>query len=279
MKILITGATGTVGGALVAELSAADHELRVLVRDAAKYDGPGDVEVVTGDLTDAADVRRALEGVDRAFLNMADDNGAVFASVVADAGVDHVVLLSSFTAVTELALGDANIITLRHRAGEAALLEAGIPATFLRASGFDYNVLMWASEIENGVVGAPYLDVALPVVDPADIAAAAASVLTASNPEGGAYSITGPEALTVRDQTRLLSEVLGRPIDAVTVPVAAAKAAAFPAGTPDSVVDSVFGTFDEKASVLPVSTDVSTLTGRPARTFEQWAIEHAAAFQ
>lgn len=137
MKILVTGATGTVGGHVARQLSGGDHQVVALVRDSTKADLPAVVELVQGDLTDAADVRAALQDVDRAFLNMADDNGAVFAAVAAEAGTGHVVLLSSFAAVTTLPSGTGNIISARHHSGEQALTDAGVPATFLRATGFD----------------------------------------------------------------------------------------------------------------------------------------------
>lgn len=278
MRLLVTGATGTVGGSVVRELAATDHDVVALVRDPAKYDAPAGVEVVQGDLTNADDVRRALAGVDRAFLNMADDNGATFAKVAGAVGLGHVVLLSSFTAVTPIALGDDNIVTARHRAGEAALTAAGVPSTFLRAAGFDYNFLMWTSALAEGVVRAPWLDVKLPVVDPDDIAASAAAVLVSENPAGGAYSITGPAALSVTDQTAIAGEVLGRDLRVEALDLAVAKAAAFPEGTPDFVVDSVFATFGPEAAALPVSGDVEALTGRPAHTFAQWVERNRAAF-
>lgn len=142
MKILVTGATGTVGGHVVRFLADGGRQIRALVRDPAKADLLAEVEVVRGDLTDPDDVRDALDGVDRAFLNMAEDNGAVFAAVAGDVGLGHVVLLSSFTAEYALPGGGDNIIAARHMAGERALTGAGVPSTFLRAAGFDYNIQM-----------------------------------------------------------------------------------------------------------------------------------------
>ncbi len=278
MKILVTGATGTVGGHVLRYLTGQGHEVRALVRDLAKADLPADVEVVQGDLTDAADVRRALDGVDRAFLNMADDNGAQFASVAGKVGLGHAVLLSSFTAEYPLPGGDANIIAARHKAGEQALAEAGVPSTFLRAAGFDYNILMWAGAAREGVVRAPYPDVELPVVHPADIAASAAAVLLADNPPTGAFSITGPEKLSVRDQAQALSEVLGHDVRVEQISEDEAKRDNFPDGTPDFVTTSVLETMGEAASALEPSGDVQTLTGRAPRTFREWAEENEGAF-
>jgi (4-alkanoyl-5-oxo-2,5-dihydrofuran-3-yl)methyl phosphate reductase len=274
---LVTGATGTVGGHALDQLVAGGHNVRVIVRDPTRLDRR-DVEVVQGDLLNADDVARALDGVDGAFLNMADDDGTVFARVAGQLGTPRVALLSSFTAVTPLVLGDANIVTARHRKGEQALTDANVPTTFLRAAGFDHNILLWAGAMSSGLIRAPYLDVALPIVDPADIAASAVAALTAPTQPLGPYSITGPEKLTVHEQAAVLSAVLGREIRGEQLPLDEAKAIAFPAGTPDFVTDSVMGTMASEASILEVSDDVERLTGRAPRTFQQWAEEHRTAF-
>ena len=278
MRILVTGATGTVGGHVARQLSGRGHQIVALVRDPGRSDLPADIGVVKGDLTDAAAVREALTGVDRAFLNMADDNGAVFARVAAQAGVRHVVLLSSFTAVTELPSGPANIISARHQAGEQALTQAGVPSTFLRAAGFAYNILMWVAGAADGVVRAPNADVKLPVVDPADIAAAAVAVLTAADPTPGAYSITGPQSISVRDQVAVVSEALGRSYSVQEITQEQAAHAAFPEGTPQVVTTSVLETMGPGAGVLPPSSDVRALTGTPPRPFRAWVTDHAQAF-
>lgn len=284
MKILVTGATGTVGGQVARLLAASGHSdltVTALVRDpvkAAAVPALAGVEVVTGDLTDPGDVRRALEGVDRVFLNMADDNGAAFAAVAGEVGVGHVVLLSSFTATHDLPSGAGNIIAARHRAGERDLLAAGVPSTFLRCAGFDYNVGMWLAAAQDGVVSAPAPDAQLPIVHPGDIAAAAVAVLLADAPEPGAYTLTGPGKVSLREQVQVLNTLLGRDLRVQQNTVEAAKAAAFPAGTPDFVATSVLETMSSAATVVEPTSDVQTLTGRPARTFETWARENQAMF-
>lgn len=284
MKILVTGATGTVGGhvaRLLADAVQTDLTVRALVRDRAKAaDDPNlaAVELVTGDLTDPDDVRRALEGVDRAFLNMADDNGAVFATVAGQARLGHVVLLSSFTADHDLPSGDANIISARHRAGEQALAAAGVPSTFLRAAGFDYNVGMWLASAIDGVVRSPFPDAALPIVHPGDIAAAAVAVLTADSPVAGIYTITGPAKVTLRQQVQILNDLLDRSLTVQQSSLDEAKAANFPAGTPDFVATSVLETMSPAAAVLEPTDDFRTLTGSAPRTFAQWAAQNAQVF-
>ncbi|MFC3743758.1 SDR family oxidoreductase [Paractinoplanes deccanensis] len=269
MKILVTGATGTVGGHVARQLSGRGHDIVALVRDPAKADLPADVSLIEGDLTDPDAVRRALDGVDRAYLTMADDNGAVFAKMAGEAGVEHVVLLSSFTAVTELPSGAANFVTARHRAGERALTEAGVPATFLRAAGFDYNILLWVAGAADGVVRAPNAGVKLPVVDPADIAAAAVAALTAAHPKSGAYSITGPESLSVRDQIAIVNQVLGRSYTVQEVGEAEA---------PGSLPPSILETMGPAAAVVTPADGVRVLTGNPPRPFAAWVADNARAF-
>jgi (4-alkanoyl-5-oxo-2,5-dihydrofuran-3-yl)methyl phosphate reductase len=278
MKILVTGATGTVGSAVVRHLAGHGQQLRVLVRDPAKVSFGPEVEVVQGDLTNEADVRRALDGVDRAFLNMADDNGALTAKVAAETRLGYVALLSSFAAVVTLPSGEDNIISARHQAGEAALTAAGVPSGFLRAAGFDYNVLMWAGDANNGIIHSPYPDVQLPIVDPDDIAASAAALLLAETPPTGAFDITGPEKVSAREQAATLSELLGRELWIEPISEAQAKVEHFPAGTPDFVSQSVIETQGEAAATFEVSKDVQRLTGRAPRSFRDWAVAHLQAF-
>ena len=278
MRLLITGATGNVGGSLTRQLTGTEHQLRALVRNPARAQLPADVEVVQGDLTDPDDLRRALDGVDRAFLNMADDNAKHFAAVAGEVGLAHVVLLSSFAAVIPLPPGANNIVTARHRDGEHALETAHIPATFLRPAGFFPGILAWTSALAESVVRAPYLDVALPVVDPDDVAASAAAVLLAQKPPTAAFFITGPQALTVADQTRILGGVLGVELRTERITEQQAKNAAFPPGTPDLVASSILATASPAAAALTTSRSVENLTGRPPRTFAQWAAQNTAAF-
>ena len=282
MKILVTGATGTVGGQVVRQLAGRGHEVRVLVRAKAKAKADADpalagTDVVVGDLQDAADVQSALDGVDRAFLVMADDNGATFARIAGAVGTSHVVLLSSFTAVTDLPSGDANIISARHRAGEQALRQAGVPATFLRPAGFDYNIAMWLAAADGNVVRAPHPDVALSVVDPSDIAAAAVAVLVSAEPAPAAYLITGPTGVSLRDQVEIVNELAGRSLTVEQNTAEEAAERAFPTGTPEFVTRSVLETMGPAAAVVTPSDDVRRLTGRAPRTFREWALDHVGA--
>jgi uncharacterized protein YbjT (DUF2867 family) len=267
LKFLVTGATGTVGGEVLKQLVSEGADVRAVTREASKADLPDGVELVEADLTVAEDVDRALSGIDRVFLNMADDDGAAFFAGAMKAQLDYVVLLSSFTAFVPLPSGDQNIVAVRHRAGEDGLAEAGLSFTALRAAGFDYNLLMWATELGEGVVRAPSVDVRLPKIDPRDIGASAAAVLLAPESRASHYTITGPEKISTREEVAIVGQLLGREIRVEELSVAEAAEIGFPEGTPDFVVRSVLETLGEGAAALDPTGDVQTLTARPARSF------------
>jgi uncharacterized protein YbjT (DUF2867 family) len=128
------------------------------------------------------------------------------------------------------------------------------------------------------VVRAPFAGVRAAMTDPADIATVAALALTAPGHEGRIYELSGPQALTPADRVTILAQVLGRDLRFQAQDDDEARAQ-MSATTPAQYVDAFFnfyadGALDE-SKVLPT---VRTLTGRPPRTFAQWASEHAAAF-
>ena len=169
---------------------------------------------------------------------------------------------------------------MHHEVAEKALTEAGVPTTFLRPSGFAYNILQWSGDLRSeGVVRAPFADAALPLIHPRDIAEAAAVVLTEPGHEGRAHTLTGPEALTTAQQTATVADVLG--LDAryeeLTTEEAARTLTAL-GHLPAMLAPSVLEVLGPDAVALPVSPAVEKLTSYPARTFRQWVQEDADRF-
>ena len=273
MKILVTGATGTVGGHIVRKVQG--HEVVALVRDPLAL-MPAGVTAVTGNLIDRDDMSRALKGVDRAFLILADDGGAVFAEAAAEAGLQLVVMLSSFTVDTPLRSGAANFVAAHHRAGEQALTKVGVPSAFLRAGGFDYNIVPWVAAARDDVVRLPYPDTRSPFVDPADIAASAVALLSAAEPMPGAYSITGPEAGSLREQVAEVNGAFGRSY-VVQELDEKGTGIGFLDEMPEPIRTSFLEVFEGAGHVTP-SDDVLHLTGTPARPFSAWLAENRGAF-
>jgi uncharacterized protein YbjT (DUF2867 family) len=272
---LITGATGNVGAELVSALAGAGAPVRALVRrpDAALPEG---AEAAVGDLNDPAGFATALEGVEGVFLMSGYDDMPGLLTRARDAGVRRIVLLSGGSA----ALADLDNAVSRYMTlSERAVRASGLDWTFLRPRAFMSNALRWLPQLRAGdTVRAQFPDVAAACVDPADIAAVAAHALAGGH-EGRIHDLTGPVAVRPAEQVAVLAEVLGRDLRFVGLSNDETRAQ-LAADMPGEYVDAfwnfyVEGTLDE-ATVHPAVPEV---TGRPARTFAQWAAAHADAFR
>ncbi|MBF6050247.1 NAD(P)H-binding protein [Streptomyces sp. NRRL B-1677] len=275
--ILVTGATGNIGSALLEELHARGiGPLRGLTRDAARVVFPEGVEAVEGDFTKPASLKPALDGVRSLFLVSRLGPDADILEVARQAGVEHVVLVSSITVQTHPRLGPAG----ENLAVEQLLKSSGMAWTILRPTQFASNALMWAASIrDHETVRAPYADTALPTIHPADIASVARVALTEPGHQGHTYALTGPEPVTARQQVEAIAAALGREVPFAEISrqeAHAQMAAVFGAEAADAVLDVTGG--DVNDELLMVRDTVSQVTGTPARPFQQWASENADAF-
>ncbi|MFB8023407.1 NAD(P)H-binding protein [Streptomyces rubiginosohelvolus] len=278
--ILVTGATGAVGRE-VAGLLAAAGPVRILARRPERLTVRGDgVEVVEGAYGDRPALDRALEGVSSVFLvtnSPTDPDDERVAGAAAAAGVRHLVKLSMM-AVEEPSADD--FITRWQRRNEETIRASGVPWTFVRPRTFMSNTLSWAPGIRSaGVVRALYGDAPVACVDPRDVAAVAVAVLTGAGHEGRTYAVSGPEAITAREQTAQLSRVLGRPLRFEELGLDAARTALlakYPRPAAEAFLESAERQrAGAKAAVVPT---VEELTGCQARPYRTWAADHADAF-
>ncbi|MEU0596050.1 MULTISPECIES: SDR family oxidoreductase [Streptomyces] len=276
--ILVTGATGNIGSALLKELHARGAgPLRGLTRDAARAVFPQGVETVEGDFAEPALLKTVLKGVRSLFLvSRLGPDGDILEAARRE-GVEHVVLVSSLTVQTHPHLGPAD----ENLAVEQLLRESGIAWTILRPTQFASNALMWAASIRNRkTVRAPYAGTALPTIHPADIASVARVALTEPGHHGRTYALTGPEPITARQQVEAIAAALGREVPFAEISRQQAHpqmAAVFGAAAADAVLDVTGG--DVNPELLMVRDTVSQVTGVPARPFRQWASENADAFR
>ncbi len=274
---LVTGATGNVGSELVAVLAAAGERVRAVVRDPARAALPDGVEAVAGDLTKPKTLAPALDGVRGMFLLPGYDGLDELLGLARDAGVERVVLLSGGS----VDRGDLTNAVARYMIGSERAVEAsGLAWTFLRCRAFMSNALRWLPQLRAGdLVRAQFPGVRAAVVDPYDIAAVAAEALTGDGHAGQAYPLTGPESLLPAEQVAILGRALGRALRCEGLSDDETRAQ-LEAAMPVAYVDAFFsfyvgGTLDE-ATVHPT---VPAVTGRPARTFAQWAAAHAGDFR
>jgi uncharacterized protein YbjT (DUF2867 family) len=279
--IVVTGATGNVGQALLPLLAETGDDVVALSRR-PRLDGlPVGVRHAHADIGDSASLPPVLAGADAFFLLLGGDlNGRgedprALVDTVLGAGVKRIVMVSSQLVETR---PDA-ASHARLRAFETAIRASGADFTILRPSGFASNAFAWAEQVRTSrTVFAPFADVALPVVDPADIAAVAAVALREPGHAGASYVLTGPEVISPRQRAATIAAALGVDIAFVelTRDQAREQLAAF---MPEEVID---GTLDVLGLPQPrerlVSPDVRRVLGRPANTFEAWVRRNLPAF-
>jgi uncharacterized protein YbjT (DUF2867 family) len=271
--ILVTGASGNVGSEVVAELAARGAAVRAVVRDPARVSLPA--EVVAGDLELPESLTPALDGVEAVFLLGGWSDMPGIAARIENAGARRVVLLTS-----RCVIGGKpdNAVTRMWLDAEEAVRASGLDATILRPSGFQSNALRWRDQLRDGdIVRAPWSDVPIAAIDPADIAAVAAVALT--DGAGAELELSGPQALLPGDQVAILGEALGRPLRYEPLADDTARADMLAAGTPPPIVDALFRFFsDGEYDDSPVVGTVRAVTGRPPSSFADWAHRHAEAF-
>jgi uncharacterized protein YbjT (DUF2867 family) len=276
--IVVTGATGNVGRQVVRSLADRGVRVRAVARRPGAVTFPPRVEVVAADLATRGAAAPALAGARGVFLLGTFATPELLAHA-REAGVEHVVALTSRCVVGGR---PDNAVTGMWLDAEAAVRASGVPWTILRPSGFHANALRWLPQLRQGdVVRAPWPGVPIASIDPADIAAVAATALTdlGAGLVGAAPSLSGPEPLTPGDQVATLARVLGRPLRYEPLGDADARAAMLAEGTPAEIVDALFRFFtDGEFDDSPVLDTVQRITGRPPRTFDAWARDSAAAF-
>jgi uncharacterized protein YbjT (DUF2867 family) len=283
--ILVVGATGTVGAALVAALRGQGTAVRALVRDPGKLaDGalPG-VDVARGDLRDAATLADALAGARAAFLltKPHPDQAALeqgFVAAARAAGCAHVVRLSVLAADPAA----ASPVRRWHGAADAALRASGLAATILRPNFFMQNMLMFARAIAGrGSFSLPAAAAAVSLIDVRDIAEVAAALLTGRHPAGGVHALTGPQALDFAAVARAIGDAAGRPVAYVPGDPAAFRDRLTAAGQPAWYAEAMAALYDDFRAGLnaPVSPAVDAILGRPPREFAAFARDHAARWR
>jgi uncharacterized protein YbjT (DUF2867 family) len=280
---LVTGATGNVGGPVVRQLHEQGHRVRALVRDPSRAAGlPAGIELVTGDLDDPASVAKAVTGAEAIFLmQLGTGTGqtSTMAAAARDAGVPRIVLLSS--AGARLLPLDDNPMGAAFAAREQILRESGLGVTYLRPSAFASNALAWRDAIRAGTVSDPTGDGVLAVLDPDDIARVAVAALTDDGHVGNGYLLTGPQALTARQQVAIIAEVTGHPVDFQDVTPREFAEAAIQRGTPPEqarLMEHLNEVFRARRSVN-ITDDVQNITGTAPATFRDWCERHAGAFR
>jgi len=270
--IVVTGASGRLGGRIARRLAAEGLSLRLVVRDPSRApDLPG-ASVAVAEYGDRDAVRRALDGAETVLMVSASesadrvDRHRAFIDAAADAGAGHLVYTSFVGAAPDA------VFTLArdHWATEQHLRASGLTWTFLRDNLYaDFLPQMVG---EDGVIRGPAGDGRVAVVAQDDIVDAAVAVLRDPAPHAGrTYDLTGPEALSFAEMAEIITAQTGRAVRYHDETLEEAYASRSHYGAPDWQVDAWVSTYTAVASgeVSAVSPDVPRLTGRPATSLAE----------
>lgn len=282
MTILVTGATGQIGGETARALVAGGERVRALVRDPAAAQCVDGAEPAQGSFEDEASLDAAMRGVAVVLLAGRDNPGQVaqHANVLRAAeraGVGHVVKLSAIGASTA-----SPIELMRHHAELEERVRGGrMRWTLARPHLFMQNLLRSAAAVrDRGRLSAPLGAMRVPLVDTRDVAAALAAILASPDGHAGAtYALTGPAALGYAEVAAAWARLSGREVAYEALAPERYERDLVAAGAPGwRAHDLAHIASAYSAADCAVTPDLETLLGRPPRSLEDFLSDHREAF-
>jgi uncharacterized protein YbjT (DUF2867 family) len=285
--ILVTGATGTNGRLVVQALLAGGARVRAMVQDpsrAADLHRAG-AEVVVADFDRPETLDAALAGAERSLLLSAVDRRLVeretrFVERSKHAGLQHLVKFSAIGAHPAASFTFGR----QHGTAERMIMDSGLAFTFVQPNFFMQNLLWSAGTLKTqGELSSSLGSTPASHVDARDIAAVIAAVLTSplDRHAGRIHLVTGPAALSFDQVAETFSRVLERPVRYRNLSDEQLKAGLLGAGQDEWQATALveLNTYARQGHASVVTETVERITGRPARTLEQWLRDHAAVFR
>jgi len=277
--ILVTGAGGKSGRAVICALAQRGVRVRAFVRRGAQVadvQAAGATETVVGDFDTAESLHQAATGVTAIYHicpNMHREEVAIGGRVIAAAqraGVTHFVYHSVLHPQTAAMPHHWHKLQV-----EELLLAAGLPWTILQPTAYMQNLLAgWRAIQEQGVYTVPYpVTARLSLVDLEDVATAAAIVLTEPGHVGATYELVGTLPLTQEEVAAVLNAVLGRPVRAEAIAPEAWAQGARGSGLSDYAIDTLLQMFRYYAAYGLVGNPnvLRWLLGRPPTSLAAFA--------
>ena len=284
--ILVTGATGTIGRPLVHLLSSAGERVRAL----ARYIGtqpdasPSGLEVFLGDLSRPQTIAAALHGVTALFVHprAVGQAAPTLLALAGEYGVKRVAVLSALNVDDDPARQPSRANGDRNKEVEDAVTDSGMSWVSVRSGSFAASTLtMFGAQVSNGdVVRGPYAGFADAPIHEADVASVLAAALRDDSLTGQKISITGPQSLTHAQMVTTIGEVIGRPLRYQEISPTEAADGMVAHGLPPAFAEAMMARYArELARPAPITDTVEHILGHPARTYAQWALDHASAFR
>jgi uncharacterized protein YbjT (DUF2867 family) len=285
--ILVTGASGLNGSAILREFARQGAPVRALVRardKAAALIGLPTVEIVEGDMSKPGTLVAALDGVERALLISSANPQMLetqrsFIDACKRAGVEHVVKFSG----AESGFDPSKFrFTHMHEESEDYLEQSGLAWTHLRPSQFMQVYLREAPTIiGKGALFLPLAEVTLAPVDVADIAKVAVALLRSDGHEGKSYAMTGPEALRMADIAEHISRAIGKPVRYVAISPEERRETLLAAGASSYFADALYEQATERLRNpnAQIHLETHAAFGIKPTTFGEFANRNASAFR
>ena len=277
--ILVTGATGQIGSEVVSQLRETGCRIRAMSRNPQSATLPGDIEIVRGDLFAPDTLDACLTGIDSVFLVWLGSLAAAAPALERIAAhARQIVLLTSAHRTSHPFFQQPNGLRVIHAGVEQLIEASGLRWTFVRPGPFAINCRnWWASQLRDGdVVRWFYGDAATAPVHERDIAAVAVRALCDEGHDGREYVLTGPASLTQRELVQIIGDAIGRPLRFEELSHASAReqmlVMRFPPPIADMLLDAYAAAVGQPALV---TSTVLEVTGAPARSFRDWAMDHA----
>jgi uncharacterized protein YbjT (DUF2867 family) len=277
---MVIGATGGIGSAVVRQLMERGVSVRAMTRQPESATLPGGVEVVRGDLDDPASIDSAAEGADAVFLVWTTP-AATVSDVVRRLApqTSRIVFLSSPHQTKHPFFQQPNPMARFHADVERAIADSGVASTILRPGMLASNArFWWAPQIRAGdVVRWPFAASASAPIDERDIAAVAAHALLDEPRATTEHVLTGPESLTHADQVAIIADVIGRRLRYEELSPNEFRRLD---GMPPAIAGMLLDAWAAGLGLPPYMTSsVAEITGRPARPFREWVVEHIDLFR
>jgi len=275
-RILVTGASGTIGSFVVDLLQEKGADFVALARSSekAKSFNQKGIQTVIGDFADIESLNIAMEGIDKVFLLSVTSpeiprlQGNVV-DMARDKDIRHIVKVSALGASLDSKIGIARF----HAQTEKHIRESGVPFTFLHPHSFMQNLIFDSGTIrEQNAIYAQMRDGKIGMVDARDIAAVAVKALMHEGHEGKTYVLTGPQAISYYDIADTFTKALGKNVKYIPVTSVDARSAMLESDMPGWLVEDLVEISREHAAghASEISPDVAMVTGRKGHTIEEF---------
>ena len=283
--ILITGATGKTGSATAKSLGEKGETFRALIRNEEKKEGLESLggEVVIGSIENTEVVNQSMQGVKTVLVLLPNSESQLalekqLVDSAKQAGVERIVKMSSIEATQDA----TSPIPKLHLESEEYIKQSGLAWTMIKPNFYMQNLLASAGTIkEQGKIFLPMGDGKTGMIDTTDVGKVLAKVLSEDGHESMNHEITGPEILSFYEVAEIFSQVLGKQVDYVDVPMDAYKETLGQFLTNQWHLDAVIDLFKgiAEGGIEDKTDTFNELMGETPKSLSQFLAENSFIFK